>query len=84
MCHKIKVYTSDLSTRQWETIRELLPLRKEGAGRPFEIDMRQAVNGMLYIAKTGSHWENLPGSFPIIRASTIITGNGVWMGHGSG
>ncbi len=64
MCHRIKVYTSDLSTRQWETIRELLPLSKQGAGRPLEIDMRQAVNGMLYIAKTGSQWENLPGEFP--------------------
>jgi putative transposase len=64
VCHRIKVYTSDLSDTQWETIRELLPLRKQGAGRPVEIDMRQAVNGMLYIAKTGSQWENLPGEFP--------------------
>lgn len=64
MCHRIKVYTSDLSDQQWETIRELLPLGKRGAGRPVEIDMRQAVNGMLYIAKTGCQWENLPGEFP--------------------
>lgn len=64
MCHRVKVYTSDLSEAQWETIRELLPLRQQGAGRPVEIDMRQAVNGMLYIAKTGSQWENLPGEFP--------------------
>lgn len=64
MCHRIKVYTSDLSDKQWETIRELLPLRKEGAGRPVKIDMRQAVNGMLYILKTGSQWQNLPGEFP--------------------
>lgn len=64
MCHRIKVYTSDLSDKQWETIRELLPLRKQGAGRPVEIDLRQAVNGMLYIAKTGCQWQNLPGEFP--------------------
>jgi putative transposase len=64
VCHRIKVYTSDLSDQQWETIRELLPLRQQGAGRPVTIDMRQAINGMLYIAKTGSQWENLPGEFP--------------------
>lgn len=64
MCHRIKVYTSDLSDKQWETIRELLPLKQAGAGRPLEIDMRQAVNAMLYIAKTGSQWANLPGEFP--------------------
>ena len=64
MCHTIKRYTSDLSDKQWETIRELLPLRRQGAGRPISIDMRQAINGMLYIAKTGSQWENLPSEFP--------------------
>src|SRR3954471_11340165 len=26
--------------------------------------MREAVNGMLYLAKTGCQWENLPGEFP--------------------
>jgi len=64
VCHRIKAYTSDLSDQPWETIRELLPLRREGAGRPVTIDMRQAINGMLYIVKTGSQWENLPGGFP--------------------
>jgi putative transposase len=29
-----------------------------------EIDLRQAINGMLYIAKTGSQWQNLPSEFP--------------------
>lgn len=64
MCHRVKVYTSDLNDVQWETVRELLPLNQQGPGRPLTIDMRQAVNGMLYIAKTGSQWENLPGEFP--------------------
>lgn len=64
MCHTIKRYTSDLSDQQWETLRELLPLRRVGAGRPITIDLRQALNGMLYIVKTGSQWENLPSEFP--------------------
>lgn len=64
MCHRIKRYTSDLSDEQWERVGALLPVAREGAGRPIEIDMREAVNGMLYIDKTGCQWENLPGEFP--------------------
>lgn len=64
MCHRIKRYTSDLSDEQWEKVRALLPLEREGAGRPIEIDMREAVNAMAYINKTGCQWENLPREFP--------------------
>ena len=64
MCHKTKSYTSDFSDEQWELIKAYLPLEHSGAGRPIEIDMRQAVNGMLYVLKTGCQWENLPHDFP--------------------
>jgi putative transposase len=64
VCHRIKRDTSDLSDEQWERVGSLLPVTPEGAGRPIEIDMREAVNGMLYIDKTGCQWGNLPGEFP--------------------
>lgn len=64
MCHKRKSYTSDLSDEQWDQISGLLPLTHQGAGRPIELDMREAVNAMFYIAKTGCQWENLPHDFP--------------------
>jgi putative transposase len=64
VCHKRKRYTSDLSDGQWEKVRPLLPIENSGPGRPIEIDMREAVNAMLYVAKTGCQWENLPGEFP--------------------
>lgn len=64
MSYKRKRYTSDLSDSQWEKVRELLPLDRTGPGRPIEIDMREAVNAMLYVAKTGCQWENLPHDFP--------------------
>ena len=64
MCHRNKRYTSDMSEQEWEMIRPMLPIEKAGPGRPIEIDMREAVNGMLYVAKTGCQWENLPGEFP--------------------
>jgi putative transposase len=64
VCHKRKRYTSDLSDAQWKKVSPLLPLENRGPGRPIEIDMREAVNAMLYVAKTGCQWENLPGDFP--------------------
>lgn len=64
MCHKRKQYTSDLTDKQWEKIRPLLPIETGGPGRPIEIDMREAMNAMLYVAKTGCQWENLPSDFP--------------------
>lgn len=64
MCHKRRRYTSDLSDAQWERVRPLLPIENSGPGRPIEIDMREAVNAMLYVAKTGCQWENLPSEFP--------------------
>lgn len=64
VCHRIKHYTSDLSDSQWRIIQLLLPIDQNGTGRRLEINMREAVNGILYISKTGCHWENLPGEFP--------------------
>jgi putative transposase len=63
VCHKRKRYTSDLTDKQWETVCRLLLIESGGAGRPIEIDMREAVNAMLYVAKTGCQWENLPQEF---------------------
>ena len=64
MCHKQKSYTSDLTDQQWKKAQPLLPIETRGPGRPIEIDMREAVNAMLYVAKTGCQWENLPHEFP--------------------
>ena len=49
---------------QWLKIKALLPLEPTGAGRPIEINMREAVNAMFYVLKTGCQWVNLPSDFP--------------------
>ena len=64
MSHKTKRYTSDLSDAQWEKIRVLLPLEQGGPGRPLELDMREVMNAIMYLNKTGCQWENLPREFP--------------------
>ena len=62
MCHKKTGYPSDLTDEQWALIKPLLP--KEGWGRPIEIDMRSAVNGMFYLTRTGIEWDYLPHEYP--------------------
>lgn len=64
MCHNKPRYTSDLSAGQWARIEPLLGVRRSGRGRPLEIDLREAVNAMLYVVKTGCQWQNLPVHFP--------------------
>jgi transposase len=51
--------TSDLSDRQWERLRPLLPPQKPRTGRPAH-DHRAVLNGILWILRTGSPWRCLP------------------------
>jgi len=62
--HKNEGYASDLTDAQWALIRPLLPIAHWGPGRPIELDMRRVVNAILYIAKTGCQWANLPKDYP--------------------
>jgi putative transposase len=53
-----------MTNEQWGIIEPLLPLKHDGPGRPIELDMRQAVNAIFYIVRTGCQWENLPKDYP--------------------
>lgn len=58
-----KRYASDLIDEQWELINPLLPAAKPG-GRPRTTDIREAVNAILYLVRTGCSWRMLPHEFP--------------------
>ena len=64
MSHNNRRYASDMTDAEWDLIEPLLPLKRTGPGRPIEIDMREAVNAMFYLSRTGCQWENLPKEFP--------------------
>ena len=53
-----------MSDEQWEIIEPLLPLEDEGPGRPLELNMREVVNAIFYIVRTGCQWANLPNDYP--------------------
>jgi putative transposase len=54
-----KHYRTDLTDIQWEILRPLIPDAKSG-GRPREVDLREAMNTLLYQDRTGGQWELLP------------------------
>ena len=56
-------YPSDLTDKQWNRIEPLIPPPKPG-GRPREVDMREIVNAILYLVRTGCAWRMLPHNFP--------------------
>lgn len=63
MVMKRAPYPSDLTTRQWHLIEPLLPPPKPG-GRAREVDLREVVNGICYMSRSGCAWRMLPHDLP--------------------
>ncbi len=51
-------YPSDLSDAEWALIAPLVPPVKRG-GRRREVDVREVMNGVLYVLETGCQWRAL-------------------------
>jgi putative transposase len=62
-------FPSDLTDVEWERLKPLIPAAKPG-GRPRETDMRQAMNAILYLLRTGCPWRYLPRD-PFPPRSTV-------------
>ena len=52
----------ELRADQWHRIKDFLPGKKSDAGRTAG-DNRKFVDAVLWIARTGSHWRELPPEF---------------------
>ena len=57
------IYPSDLTDAEWQWIRDVIP-PETGGGRHRDTDMRQVVNGILYLLRSGCSWRMLPKDFP--------------------
>jgi len=56
-----KTYPSDLSDEQWALLEPLIPpARTREGGRPREVNMREIVNTVLYLNRSGCQWDMLP------------------------
>src|ERR1700719_946844 len=58
-----KPYTSDMTDEQWALLAPLLP-KPSKRGRPRKVDLREVVNAIHYVNRTGCQWRYLPHDFP--------------------
>jgi len=56
-------YPSDLTDEEWARIEPLIPPAKRG-GRRREVNLREVMNGILYVLETGCQWRALPRDLP--------------------
>ena len=60
---KTRRYPTDLTDEEWSQVEPLLP--KPGTtGRQRRIDLRDVLNAVRYLARTGCGWRMLPVHFP--------------------
>jgi putative transposase len=57
-----KKYPSDLTDEQWAIVEPLIPPAKQGprGGHPRTVDMREVLNTILYLNRSGCQWDMLP------------------------
>jgi putative transposase len=56
-------YPSDLTDEQWALVAALIT-PPPGGGRPVKTSMRDVLDAVLYLLRTGCQWRYLPNDFP--------------------
>ncbi len=59
-----KPYQTDLRDNEWELIEGYFKLEKKKPGRPRKHSIRELLNGIFYVIRTGCQWRYLPHDFP--------------------
>jgi len=58
-----KPYHTDVSDAEWEVVSQLMPPPAK-RGRPREYELREILNGIFYVTRTGCQWRLVPHDFP--------------------
>lgn len=74
-------YSSDLTQGQWKRIAPFIPKPKSG-GRPRSVDMREILNAILYVVRSGCAWRLMPHDLPHWRTVygyfRALNAAGIW------
>jgi putative transposase len=61
----VQRYDSDVTDDEWALIGPIIQgMQKSRKGRPLEVDLREVLNAIFYLNKTGCPWRYLPTDFP--------------------
>ena len=76
-------YGSDLTDEQWALVAPMIPKENTGkrGGRPREVSMREVVNTILYLVRTGCQWDMLPHD--LLPKSTVYGYFAQWRDDGT-
>lgn len=61
-------YDTNLTDAQWPAIEPLFHEVKPWGGPPVQVDLREVVNALIYMNRTGCQWRMIPSDFPKLRA----------------
>src|SRR5262245_1746572 len=56
-------YPSDLTDDEWSHVEPLIPPAKRG-GNKRHVEVREVMNGIMYILSTGCQWRAIPKDLP--------------------
>ncbi len=56
-------YPSDLTDEEWALARPEIPRAKRG-GNKRTVDVREVMNGLMYVLSTGCQWRAIPKDLP--------------------
>src|ERR687895_431561 len=68
-----KAYTTDLSDAEWTCIEAHLPPTPKTTGRPRLHDLREILDAVFYIVRSGCAWRLLPHDLERPGRPSIIT-----------
>ena len=86
MVHRIlprKKYPSDLTDEQWAILAPLIPPAKPSTrgGRPRTVNMREVLNTLFYLNRSGCQWDMLPHD--LLPKSTVYDYFAQWRDDGT-
>ena len=73
-------YPSDLTDAEWALVEPLIPPAKRGGNRR-TVNLREVVNGLMYVLSTGCQWRAIPKGLP--SRSTVYAYFDLWSWDGT-
>src|SRR5665213_4448980 len=73
-------YPSDLTDEEWACVAPQIPAAKRG-GNKRHVDVREVMNGILYVLSTGCPWRAIPKDLP--PRSTVYDYFELWSWDGT-
>ena len=56
-------YPSDVTDEEWALVAPLIPPGKRGGNRR-KVDVREVLNGLMFVLSTGCQWRSIPKDLP--------------------